>query len=300
MNIGIIGAGSIGLLFAAYLSKRLTVMLYTRTNEQANEINENGLFLRKGATETTVKVYALPISNWEGKEDLTIVAVKQYQLEAIINKINNLAVSPEALLFIQNGMGHLKLIEQVIAGHIYLASVEHGALKINSYTVSHNGEGSINAALFKGNCEKLQELTTAAPAAFPINIKEDYYEMLLNKLIANAVINPLTAILQVENGQLILNQSYFTVVTKLFKEIAFVFNLENPEVHLKNIMKICEKTANNRSSMLKDLDAGRETELEAILGFVLEKAKIQKMKTPLVESYYFMIKGKERGWGDPI
>lgn len=298
MNIGIIGAGSMGLLFAAYLSKTFNITLYTRTNEQANEINLQGLSLQKDRTEVIVKVKAVPISEWAGKEKLAIVAVKQYQLNSIISKLNDLAVKPEQLLFLQNGMGHLQLLENIQADHIFLASVEHGALKLNQTTVRHNGEGAIYASVFKGDHEKLRTFSKSVPEDFPIIMKDHYDEMLLNKLIANAVINPLTAILQVKNGELIHNHYYFAVLKNLFAEISFVFNLENPDIHLKNIINICKNTAANRSSMLKDLEAKRVTEVDAILGFVLNRAKKQEKKAPLVESYYSMVKGKESDWGD--
>lgn len=298
MNIGIIGAGSMGLLFAAYLSKAFNLTLYTRTREQANEINHQGLTLQKNGTEILVNVNAVPISEWTGKEDLAIVAVKQYQLNSIISKLKNLAVKPEQLLFLQNGMGHLELLENIQAENIFLASVEHGALKLNSTTVRHNGEGAIYTAVFKGNNEKLRAFSKAAPADFSIIMKDHYDEMLLNKLIANAVINPLTAILQVQNGELIHNHYYFAALKNLFAEISSVFNLENPDIHLKNIINICNKTAINRSSMLKDLEAKRVTEVDAILGFVLDRATKQGKKAPLLESYYSMVKGKESDWGE--
>lgn len=46
--------------------------------------------------------------------------------------------------------------------------------------------------------------------------------------------------------------------------------------------------------MLKDVEARRKTEVDAILGFLIAKAKEQGKKAPLVESYYFFIKGKEK------
>lgn len=298
MNIGIIGAGSMGLLFSAYLSHAFDLTLYTKTTEQANLINHRGVSLLKTGTEVNVKVKAIPYSEWTGKDDLTIVAVKQYQMDSVITKLNHLAVMPEQLLFLQNGMGHIKMLEKLKVKHIFLASVEHGALKLNATTVRHNGEGAIYSAVYKGNQDKLRAFSQAAPEEFPIIMKDHYDEMLVNKLIANAVINPLTAILRVENGELIKNSNYFSVLKKLFAEISFVLNLNNPDRQLENIIYICKNTAANRSSMLKDIDANQVTEVDAILGFVLEKAKKYGKEAPLVESYYYMIKGKEREWGN--
>ena len=298
MKIGIIGAGSIGLLFAAYLSKAFSITLYTRTSEQAEEINQNGISIKEGTEEKKTRVRAMSISTWTGEEELTIIAVKQYQLHSIINDLTNLKRFPNTLLFLQNGMGHLKLLENISVSNIFVGSVEHGASKVNTYTVRHNGKGAINIALFKGDSLRIKEFAEASAAInFPISIKEDYYNMLENKLIANAVINSLTAILHVQNGELISNPYYFAAVKKLFLEISFVLNLENPIRKFRNVVRICKKTADNRSSMLKDIEAGRKTEVDAILGFLLDEAAKQQKKAINIESYYQLIKGKEKDRG---
>jgi len=58
-------------------------------------------------------------------------------------------------------------------------------------------------------------------------------------------------------------------------------------------MEICQKTAKNRSSMLKDVEAHRKTEIDAILGYVVLEAEKQNIKAPLTENFYHMLKGKE-------
>jgi 2-dehydropantoate 2-reductase len=298
MKVGIIGAGSIGLLFTAYLSRVLEVTIYTRTPEQAAEINKYGIVLKKKGEQTISMTKAMPMDKWQGNEDLTIIAVKQYQLHPIIEKINQLSILPNNLLFLQNGMGHLKQLETIPFTNIFVGSVEHGALKENPFTVSHNGEASTKVAVFKGDPTLLFKLISIAPLEFPLVFKEDYYTMLLSKLVVNAVINPLTAILEVENGKLIKNQFYFRVLKNLFSEVSSILNLENTEEHLQQIINICKNTSANRSSMLKDIEANRTTEVDAILGFILEEADNKDMKAPQVENLYYLIKGKEMIKGD--
>jgi 2-dehydropantoate 2-reductase len=182
--------------------------------------------------------------------------------------------------------------------NIFVGVVEHGAFKINPFTVNHNGEGAIKVAVFKGDAEKLRIFADLSPKDFTITVIEEYESMLVNKLIANAVINPLTAILNVKNGELISNAFYLKVLKNLFNEITFILNIENSQFHWETIIKICGKTAANRSSMLKDFEAKRETEVEAIIGYILREAKRQKKDALLLENYYFLIKGKEFEWGE--
>ncbi|MEH7247058.1 2-dehydropantoate 2-reductase [Neobacillus niacini] len=294
MKIGIIGAGSIGLLFASYLSKAFSVTLYTKTSVQAEEINQKGILLLEGTNQSSIRVIASPILNWTGNEELTIIAVKQYQLNSIIKHLHKLDVNPQNLLFLQNGMSHLKLLENIRPTNIFVGSVEHGASKVNTHTVRHNGKGAINVGVFTGDFLRIKEFIDACETIdFPITLKNDYYNMLINKLIANAVINPLTAILQVRNGELISNTYYFAAVKTLFLEISFILNLEDPLRNFKDLIRICKKTAVNRSSMLIDLEAGRRTEIDAILGFLLDEAVKQQKEVRVIESYYYLLKGKE-------
>lgn len=293
MKIGIIGAGSIGLLFASYLSTFFPVIIYTRTKEQAKEINDYGVVRKNGSVQTRIKVKAQPIAAWRGKEELTIITVKQYQLSSITEKVKDLETPPESLLFLQNGMGHLKLIEKLPVNNLFVGSVEHGAYKESSYIVSHNGVGKTNVAVYKGDSTVLRELAEVVSPEFPLVVCKNYYEVLVNKLIVNAVINPLTSILQIKNGELIKNQFYLKVLKNLFAEISYILNLENQEEYLRQIIEICKNTSDNRSSMLKDIEAKTRTEVDAILGFLLEEANDQGKKAPQIENFYYLLKGKE-------
>lgn len=294
MKIAIIGAGSIGLLFAALLKQAFPLTLYTRTKEQAEEINRNGIVVKKNGLQITSNVNALPIAEYRGMEDLTIVTVKQYQLQEVIALINKSQGKKEGILFLQNGMGHLELLPNVLSDNVFVGSVEHGAYKENPFTVCHRGEGLTKLAVFKGNNELLTELAERGPSDFPMVITDDFYEMLLGKLVANAVINPLTAILSVENGQLIDNPFYFNVFQDLFEEIADILELNNRDAYFQQVVEICRKTEDNRSSMLKDIEAKRMTEVDAILGFVVGEAKKKKKQGPLTESFFHLLKGKEQ------
>lgn len=294
MKVGIVGGGAIGLLFAAYMSKIFEVTIYTRTSRQANELNKNGVVLIKGNQTFTFHPRARQIGKWEQKEEMLLIAVKQYQLKDVLKMI------PEncSLFFLQNGMGHLQLLANLPVKNIIVGSVEHGAFKENSYTVRQNGEGITNAAVYRGNSSLLNGFAELMPKDFQFVVKPDYYEMLLNKLIVNAVINPLTALLQVENGKLSTNQFFHQAARNLFNEIANILDLHNPDEHFEKIILVSRHTANNRSSMLKDLEAGRKTEVEAISGFLLEEAKKRKKAAPLTAMLYEFIRGKEADAAD--
>ncbi|MBL5803871.1 ketopantoate reductase family protein [Heyndrickxia sporothermodurans] len=118
--------------------------------------------------------------------------------------------------------------------------------------------------------------------------------MLLKKLLVNAIINPLTAILKVKNGELIKNTFFMQIFHDLYNEIIQLFPELDSKIVLNEIIRICRNTENNESSMLKDITLQRKTEIDAIVGYILELAKEKNVQLPLTNMVYGMIKGMEK------
>lgn len=295
MNIAIIGGGSIGLLYARYLSEYYTVCLYVKSNEQKNKINNEGLQFEKDGHTWMIPVQVRLISEWEAEEDLAIITVKQYHLPEVMNILTKtLTTKSCSLLFLQNGMGHLKWLDTIRAKNIYVASVEHGANRMFSNRVIHTGAGMTKVAMYKGeSLDYLEKLVEDCQELFPFIIEGDYQEMLVKKLVVNSIINPMTAVLKIPNGDLLENPHYYTICKELFKEICNVLDIPNEVEMFSYIENICRRTAANRSSMLQDLDAKRPTEVDAILGYILERAEGQMIDAPIVRTFYRLIKGRE-------
>ncbi|MBA2870702.1 2-dehydropantoate 2-reductase [Anoxybacillus calidus] len=293
MKVGIVGGGAVGLLMAAYLHRMYDITLYTRRQSQAALLNKNGLRLMKDRKEETFFIKAKHIEQSEMNDDVVFVTVKQYDLPKLASSVNRLQNVP-TIIFLQNGMGHLQLLSQFNNRNIVLGVVEHGALKHDDRTVEHTGEGKISLAVWKGEMGGAQRFIEQSSSHFPFLFKKDWYEMLAMKLAINAVVNPLTALLRVKNGQLLEVNEYRIMMQLLFSELKDVLSLSDEQQAWENIVHVCEKTANNRSSMLKDIEQGRQTEIDAILGYIIQRGKSMNIQTPLCEFLLYAIKGMER------
>ncbi|WP_428908750.1 2-dehydropantoate 2-reductase [Niallia sp. Krafla_26] len=293
MKIGVIGGGAIGLLFSYYLSEIHSVCLYVHSEEQLEIIKEKGILLEK---EGQMKSKSIPVkifSEWHGEEDVTLIALKQYHLPGMISRFSSYSSKKHAFLFLQNGMGHLKYFDKM-DGEIYIGTVEHGAMKLDGNHVIHTGLGVTKIAAFRETTVKFHHfIKKIQDESFPFVVEDDYEQMLIQKLVVNAIINPLTAILQIKNGELIHNPYYFELVKRMFTEIRESLNLQNDDKYFKHIMAVCEQTAQNDSSMLRDLKENRPTEIDAILGYILERAAEKEISTPVLEVFYQAVKGKE-------
>ncbi|MFC7320345.1 ketopantoate reductase family protein [Halobacillus campisalis] len=259
MRIGIIGGGSIGLLLASHLGAVHKVSLYVRTEKQKKAVNENGVICDGMMRE--IKAYS---NNEQMKEqDLLIVAVKQYHLQSL-----TLPSNPD-LLFLQNGMTHLSFIQH-LPNNCALGIVEHGAMKASEYEVFHTGNGSIRLANHHGKEMASQLVDLLGSEKFPIYFHDDYWNMLSEKLIINTVINPLTAIFKVNNKYILENDHIRKLAELLCEEGSRALGLIHEE-QWQRICRIAQSTGENQSSMLKDLNEERKTEIDAICGFILKK-----------------------------
>ncbi len=298
MKIGIIGAGAIGLLCAYQLKEKHDVTLYVRSPKQYELIKNKGIYYKVNEDKQSRTVEVRYFAEWDGAEDLTIVTVKQYQLAPIYEKMEMLGSRIKAMCFLQNGMSHIETILESNIPNLMIGIVEHGAMKDDEQTVVHTGIGAIKLACVKGKvAEILLSLTTENNQAFPFINEPDYVTMMQKKLVVNSVVNSLTSILQVKNGQLLQNAYYYQVMSLFLEEVLEILSItkENRILYRDYCIEVIRNTALNKSSMLKDIEAGRPTEIDAILGYIVEKAKRKKISSPIAATVYLMIKGKERG-----
>ncbi|WP_243289978.1 2-dehydropantoate 2-reductase [Bacillus sp. FJAT-47783] len=289
MKVGVIGGGAVGLLLAGNLSAKHEVTVYTRTKEQACVLSEKGIEIVGEYPFNTKVSRATNSANYE--EDVLFVTVKQYQLRTVVENLKTLP--SRTVIFLQNGMAHIDYLEHLKHHDLILGVVEHGVLKQSEHTIKHTGMGRIVLAPYHLKSMTILEQLQEEIERFPIETTNHWYTLLAKKLLANAVINPLTAIWNVQNGELIENGYFRRAMEQLFNEVWEVLHLSGKEEHFEYIKTICQKTANNRSSMLKDLDENRETEIEAILGYLLQEANKKYLSLPLLSFLYETIKGLE-------
>ncbi|GAB3799865.1 2-dehydropantoate 2-reductase [Virgibacillus kimchii] len=268
MNIGIIGGGSTGLLLASYLSTEHTVTIYVRREEQKMKLNENGVVLE--GTSGSINIRAL-LSVELQREDCYIICVKQGAVSAIVPLIQCVNENIP-LIFLQNGMGHLEEINK-LTNPVMVGVIEHGAFKAGDHIVEHTGRGRINLAAYQGEEHLLYKIVKALNQMdFPFEFNRDYVTLLQKKLVINAVINPLTALFKVPNGEIMRNPYLRKMAYIICDEACAVLGMAVSKEWTR-VENICKKTEKNRSSMLKDILDNRKTEVEAISGYIVKKGK---------------------------
>jgi 2-dehydropantoate 2-reductase len=190
---------------------------------------------------------------------------------------------------------------------IYAAVTTEGARREAPFAVDHTGSGTTEIGLAEmpklmpeaaaDNQKKL--VGTLILAGFDAVMSKQIHNSVWNKLLINAAINPLTAILRKPNGDLLQSERARQLMQALAAEglaVAIAAGI-TPAADLEHrIAEVCLSTARNRSSMLQDLEAGRITENEWISGAIVRLAERHGVPVPVTETIYRIVYELERGW----
>ena len=291
MRIEIIGAGAVGLLVASYFAEK-NMDVYLVGKPAGGTVSKDVQISRTNADQSVAAFNVKYSSALSNKADLIIVAVKYGQLQEVYTSMEHVKDSIP-LLFLQNGLAHYEEALALSKMHIAFSSIQFGALKLAQHHVAHKGEGVMKVALAKGDCAKFRFLKSLSSPEFPIVFEQDAETMLMEKALLNCLINPLTAIMQVKNGQLIRQDHTLQLLINLYDELMMAFPQFEETFQFEQVVALCERTAENTSSMLADRLADRKTEIDTIAGAIIKKAKQNGKQLPVLQTLYYLVKAFE-------
>ena len=294
MNIIIFGAGAIGSLMGAYLSKNNNVVLIGRKSHILS-IKKNGLII-KGKTNLKVKIKAEEsVDDLRFKPDILILTVKSYDTEPAIVQAKKIINENTTILSLQNGLDNIDKIQQYISYKKIIAGVTtHGAFFYKPGIIKHTGKGSTIIGELNG--KKTKRITDIVNCFNQSNIEtvlsKDIIKEIWCKTVINSSINPLTAIFECKNGYLLKNPILENLLDKICKESSSISRANGIDISYKNALEktkdVIRKTSENYSSMLQSLKDGR-TEIESINGKIVEIGKKHNLETLLNETLIYTI-----------
>lgn len=316
MNIWVVGAGSIGMLLAAKLALAgQAVRVVTHSEEQARAIMDEGLRLVEGDNEYVARPEAIAFRQLKRlasaavqSPDWLLLTVKQQHLtDELMTVLGKWCARGTRLLAWQNGIGHVeRLADYIPASRLDTAVTTEGARKNSLNEIHHTGFGMtrIGCAIEPGEAEERQGaeqrqkklIAALHMAGFEVSLSNNMREIAWNKLLVNAVINPLTALLQVPNGRLLELEPLMPLMRSLYEEGVEAAHAENVRLQedlWEQVLEVCRRTANNASSMLQDVTVGRPTEIDWVNGALLQVARKHGLTLMANSTMYRLIKSIE-------
>lgn len=312
MKICIIGAGAMGSLFGGILSTVAPVTLIDPWRAHIEAIQRDGLRMTTGAEERILRLPAIWVSNegeieklrgTVGEVDLAIILVKSPQT-AWAAGIARQLLSPNGLaLTLQNGLGNGEILAAAVGEvRTCVGVTSHGATLLGPGRVLHAGQGPTYLGRTTHTATKVAAVAELfAKAGLEVHVSDDLDSLLWGKLVINAGINALTALLRVQNGVLEQIEPLRELMGAIVREAAAVAQAKGITLPyldpVEKVREVCRATAVNRSSMLQDALRGQPTEIEVINGAIVREAARLGIPAPVNQTIYNLIKGMEATYG---
>ena len=298
VRVLVFGAGALGSFVAAILSRRSEVAVVAR-RDHVEAIARVGL---RVTGLTAVLAHPLASSDVAGlppdfRPEIAFVTVKSYDTASAARALAPLR--PRTVVTLQNGLSNAVALEGVSA-NVVVALTAVGVTYVNPGEVRHAGHGLTVVGAWCGEPgEAAGVADLLRVAGMPAEATTELARELWLKAAVNAGINPLTAVHRVPNGALLASEELARTMRDAAREVARIaiaagVRLTEAEAEAR-VVQVARATAENRSSMLQDVERGRPTEIEAITGAVLEKARELHVPTPVNEGLYRAVKALAPG-----
>jgi 2-dehydropantoate 2-reductase len=270
MRVAILGMGAIGHVVARALDGRAELVKVDRTHAP----------LRGGETPVDVAIVTTktPGTAWAAEIAATILG------------------TDGVALTIQNGLGNYEtLLEHVGRERAALGVIYVGAALVNG-ELRATGPGKVElgrppAPAPRAKLDELAQLMRSG--GMDVTVVDDAWPAVWRKIVTNAAVNPLSALIRRTNAELLADPSASRVADCLAREVARVATASGVRIGEDEAVKqwraMAALTGANRSSMLQDVEAGRPTEVDAISGAVAREGARRGVAAPLNQAMTVLV-----------
>jgi 2-dehydropantoate 2-reductase len=303
MRICIVGSGAVGSLFAANLAQLddVEVWAYDASREHVDAINANGLRL-SGAGEVVGRPHATADARELPPCDFGIVATKAMHTEPAISATAH-AFADGYVATVQNGLGNeetlARHVERVIRGTTFPAGkiLEPGHVQWDV-----KGDTTLGPYDDRTPLDAVERLADACTrGGMPTHAVADARGPQWRKVIFNASTNPIGALTGLTHGRVVERPDLRALVTGLVDEgktVAAAQGIELDADPEELIDHAAQKHVayDHKASMLQDVEARRQTEIDYLNGGIVHFGREHGVPTPLNEAIWALMKGVETSW----
>jgi 2-dehydropantoate 2-reductase len=302
-RVCVIGAGTIGSLFAGHLAQVVEVAVLTRRGEHAEALNSSGLRVT-GRSALQARVHASADPDGLPAFDLGIVACKGTDLDAVASTLEGRF--PEAtLMTVQNGLGAEEVVRShgswaLISAITFMSGTRHSDTEVEYVLDTPTWLGPYEGTPFErvGEVAELIASSGMKAEAFP-----DLRPAQWSKLIFNATVNGVAALTGLPHDFHFAAEDEATdlgrLVRALIEEGKAIAGEQGIVLHddpwEMNVLAT-ERGSAHRPSMLEDVETHRPTEVDSINGALLREAERAGVVVPLQRALHALVRGKEASY----
>lgn len=321
MKIAIYGAGSLGIILGAFITKAGTpVDLINRNEDQVKALQAQGARV-EGTVEMTVPVSAMTPSEMQGPYDIVFLTTKQLGNAQVVSFLKPLLAADGVICTLQNGLPEPGIAEIVGIDHVLGCTVEWGATLVSpgvSRLTSAPDSLSFGlGSLSKAAAPQLEKTRQVLTKMCPVNVEENFLGVRWSKLLINASFSGMSAVLGCTFGEAAADKRSRRCVQYAIKEVIDVSRAAGvtiAPVQGKDIVRLLDfsnpikqkissfiipiaikKHSELKASMLQDLEKGKLTEVDTINGVVAAYGRKHGVPTPYNDRIIEIIHGIEQG-----
>lgn len=299
----VLGAGSLGLLWAARLAragKPCRLILRHKSALDAWQDRRQLIGLTDGAKHANIEVSA-ELASAGDAIDILIVATKAYSAQAALMNVAPRLKPGAQILMLQNGLGSQQAASlSCPAQRVLYTSVTDGAWVSGPGQVVWAGKG-VNRIGDPAGGSAPSWLNDLNAAEIACQWTPDIEQVLWQKLAINCAINPFTVLYDCRNGEVPRHAG--ARLDQLIPELHRLLTHNGCPLALEElstvIQQVISNTAANSSSMRQDVHAGRRTEIDFILGYAVRQAHAANLKLPILGQLYTDLRNRLISLGLP-
>jgi 2-dehydropantoate 2-reductase len=300
MKIAVLGGGgAMGGLFGAYLARAgEDVTLVDVSQASVDAINRDGLMIEdKDGSTATIRVRASSKPDDVGPVDLIVNFVKCYNTETAIAAATPMLGDNTAILTLQNGWGNADRIAAVAGeSRVMVGLTYHSGTLVAPGHVKHSGAGMTHVGEIDGSASLRLEAAVGAfrKAGIETAPSSRIIDEIWKKLALNVCTLPTAALLRFQAHELIQHEGMIALMEGLLAEVVAVaksqgINIDHAE-RWQAITKLLEKAVGARASMLQDVEASRQTEIDVVNGAIVTAGRRRSVPTPFNDAMVWLVK----------
>ena len=284
MRVTVWGTGAMACFFAARfaLSGVARITMIGTLAESIHAIRDNGIRIDDAAGTRMAEVDAEFYDAPAPPADLAIVLVKTWQTPRVAGRLEKNLKPGGVALSLQNGLGNI----EALGGRVFTGITFEGATLVGPGYVAHRGSGVTHLAAPEPVLELFKSAGFEAYGCDP----EKAESLIWGKLAVNCGINALTALYGIRNGELLKRKRAVDLMERAALECATVARARRVELPyddpVAEVRETARRTAENTSSMLRDVLRGAPTECDAINGAVVREGKRLGVSVPVNEALW--------------
>jgi 2-dehydropantoate 2-reductase len=281
-SAAVVGPGGVGGLLGAVLARAGHPVVYVAKPDTAMALNSGGLSVRS-AQFGEFRVPARAAPRLAGPVDVCLVAVKATSLDTALAGVPAEALGDGLVLPLLNGVEHMTTLRtRFLAAHVVAGAIRVESTRVAAGRIEHTSPfSSIEVASDTAPRERVDALAAQLrQAGLDVTVRDDEASLLWDKLAFLAPLALLTTYADAPAG--VVGDELRADLEAVIDEVAAVAAAVGARVDPAAVLGMFDRVpAGMKSSMQRDAEANRPTELDAIGGAVLRAARRHGIDTPV-------------------